>query len=420
MKIATDVAAHEILRFAGFANPSASLPGRSVNTRRGPAYVYEPQGMPSGTVDEAACRKAGLTFDGVTRKATLWVDAEITLDALNGRLAALGAPTLDAQAAQALDSEIEARKERARLAVPKRWASFLARPQDILVLDTETTSLQQPEAIHVSLVRTDGSVVVDALVMPQGEIDPGAASVHGHTKESLAQAGAKDYREVHPMLFNALHNAKGVIGWNVEFDCEALRNTAEIHIQKLPEFNSHCVMRDYALLRPGERYRLVDAMQAAGIAKTQSHSSLDDCRSVIGVMQAFTQTSNLEILTVRIPYPVSANKLYVVRNREQVKPGQPDVALSKEGKDFRDGVRAALGEDFVQFREGQRLLFHMVLHAPKDGRKHDVDNTLKSALDALERAGAFPDDEAVDELQVQRGEEVDGPGYADIQIRRLA
>jgi crossover junction endodeoxyribonuclease RusA len=49
-----------------------------------------------------------------------------------------------------------------------------------------------------------------------------------------------------------------------------------------------------------------------------------------------------------------------------------------------------------------RLMVTIRLFAPTR-RAYDVDNRIKALLDALQHAGCFADDEAIDELQVARG-----------------
>ena len=55
---------------------------------------------------------------------------------------------------------------------------------------------------------------------------------------------------------------------------------------------------------------------------------------------------------------------------------------------------------------------------PPDRRIRDIDNCIKSALDALVQGGAFNDDSQIDVLIVQRGEIVKG-GRAKINLKVL-
>lgn len=64
-----------------------------------------------------------------------------------------------------------------------------------------------------------------------------------------------------------------------------------------------------------------------------------------------------------------------------------------------------------------RLSVHITLHAPNH-RKYDIDGRLKSLLDALQDAGVYPDDEAVDHLVVMRGDIIKG-GKVFVRIMKL-
>jgi crossover junction endodeoxyribonuclease RusA len=55
---------------------------------------------------------------------------------------------------------------------------------------------------------------------------------------------------------------------------------------------------------------------------------------------------------------------------------------------------------------------------PPDKRIRDLDNNLKSLIDAVCQAGVFDDDEQIDVLMVQRGEIVKG-GRAIVMIETL-
>jgi len=65
----------------------------------------------------------------------------------------------------------------------------------------------------------------------------------------------------------------------------------------------------------------------------------------------------------------------------------------------------------------ERLQIEITLYPP-DKRIRDIDNSIKSCLDALVQAGAFDDDSQIDILIVQRGEIVKG-GKAKIVLKKL-
>lgn len=71
----------------------------------------------------------------------------------------------------------------------------------------------------------------------------------------------------------------------------------------------------------------------------------------------------------------------------------------------------------VPLRLKGRLAVHIELIAPTR-RKFDIDNRIKSALDALMHAGVFIDDEQIDELRVKRLH-VEAPGACDVTVTEL-
>ena len=69
-------------------------------------------------------------------------------------------------------------------------------------------------------------------------------------------------------------------------------------------------------------------------------------------------------------------------------------------------VMDAVNEAGIQPLEG-RLAVHIALFPP-DRRKRDVDNVLKSLLDACEHAGCYENDSQIDELHVIRQDIIKG------------
>ena len=86
--------------------------------------------------------------------------------------------------------------------------------------------------------------------------------------------------------------------------------------------------------------------------------------------------------------------------------------LKKSGHEFRRIVSEAV-QDAKARAEG-RLAVFIALYAPTR-RSYDIDNRIKSTLDALQCAGVFDDDEQVDVLWVVRREVVKG-GMAKVVI----
>ena len=79
-------------------------------------------------------------------------------------------------------------------------------------------------------------------------------------------------------------------------------------------------------------------------------------------------------------------------------------------------VMDAVNEAGIQPLEG-RLAVHIALFPP-DKRKRDVDNVLKSLLDACEHAGCYENDNQIDELHVIRQEIIKG-GACTIVILQI-
>jgi crossover junction endodeoxyribonuclease RusA len=90
--------------------------------------------------------------------------------------------------------------------------------------------------------------------------------------------------------------------------------------------------------------------------------------------------------------------------------------LGKKGKEFREAVFLCV----LNARKGPlngRLEVKVYLYPP-DKRKRDVDNVLKSLLDALVHARVYENDSQIDKLYVERMEVVKG-GSCEVTIDQL-
>lgn len=75
--------------------------------------------------------------------------------------------------------------------------------------------------------------------------------------------------------------------------------------------------------------------------------------------------------------------------------------ISLEGSVYRETVFWSTTKHRSQFKPEDRLSVHIEAYPP-DKRKRDLDNILKSLLDALQHAGIYKDDSQIDRLSIAR------------------
>lgn len=111
---------------------------------------------------------------------------------------------------------------------------------EFYTLDTETTGLgDDDQVIQVSIVRNDGTVMLDTLIYTHKEISPDAFEVHGISQECLE--GAPRYPDVHEKIKNIITD-KEVIYYNSDFDKRLLRQTQKLYdLNEIPH-RSDCLM----------------------------------------------------------------------------------------------------------------------------------------------------------------------------------
>lgn len=98
--------------------------------------------------------------------------------------------------------------------------------------------------------------------------------------------------------------------------------------------------------------------------------------------------------TITLPWPPSVNHYWRMwRGR---------MLVSREGRAYREDVCALLaGGGFRKPPPGARIALCMDAFPP-DRRRRDLDNLLKSVVDALEHAGLYADDSQIDLLVTRR------------------
>lgn len=112
-------------------------------------------------------------------------------------------------------------------------------------------------------------------------------------------------------------------------------------------------------------------------------------------------------IQLQLPYPPSVNHYWGQAGNHRF--------IGKKGKEFRAQVMDAVNEAGIQPLEG-RLAVHIALFPP-DKRKRDIDNVLKSLLDACEHAGCYENDSQIDELHITRRDIIKGGACTIIIIQ---
>ena len=114
------------------------------------------------------------------------------------------------------------------------------------------------------------------------------------------------------------------------------------------------------------------------------------------------------MIELNLPYPPSVNHYWgQMGNRRFV---------GKAGVLFRQEVKI-MALKRTQSLYNERLSVKVYLHPP-DKRKRDIDNVLKSLLDAMEHANVYENDSQIDKLCITRMEVAAG-GYCEVTISQL-
>lgn len=112
------------------------------------------------------------------------------------------------------------------------------------------------------------------------------------------------------------------------------------------------------------------------------------------------------MLKLILPYPPSVNTYWGFRGSHRY--------LTDKAKLFKQEVWVAYINSKHKGFGSERLSIAISLHAP-DKRIRDIDNVIKSLLDALCQAGAFIDDSQVDRLFISRDSIIKG-GQCEVVI----
>lgn len=111
-------------------------------------------------------------------------------------------------------------------------------------------------------------------------------------------------------------------------------------------------------------------------------------------------------MIVELPYPPSVNTYWRANGKRRF--------ISKEGVLFKTAVHAICVRDKIKSFGDKRLNVNIYIH-PRSKRRFDLDNCLKSILDALMAANVYDDDSQIDVLSISRSDPIkDGKAVVSI------
>lgn len=164
----------------------------------------------------------------------------------------------------------------------ENWArSVLDRPNDYVILDTETTGFRSGDrVIEIGIINLFGATLLDSCIFTNAPISPGAYQIHKISNYGLKDAPKFD--EIYPKIIS-LVQGKTILIYNSAFDIRMLRQTAaDFNLQFPIDGQSvDCVMLKYAAWVGEYRRGSFKWQKLVG----GDHSAVGDCKATLAYLQ---------------------------------------------------------------------------------------------------------------------------------------
>lgn len=175
---------------------------------------------------------------------------------------------------------------------------FLAmlREGNYVILDTETTGLNDAEICQIGIVDGSGAVLIDTFVKPLAQIPSRATAIHGITNSMVkdAPSWADVSAQVVPLL-----DGRDVIAYNAVFDRKMMHQSAQAWGLPKVDWKTFsrwwCAMEAFSELygesnsyrRGGFKYQsLKTAAAHYRVPVERAHTALADCMTTLAVVRA--------------------------------------------------------------------------------------------------------------------------------------
>ncbi|MBX3082799.1 MAG: 3'-5' exonuclease [Anaerolineae bacterium] len=158
--------------------------------------------------------------------------------------------------------------------------------QPYVILDTETTGLEDGEIVQIAIISSDRQPLLETLVKPVNPIPDGARRIHGISDEMVASAPS--WRAIRDQVISII-TGQNVVIYNAIYDRKMMHRSDEY--AQLPRMDYkqfatfHCAMLAYAefwgdwnsYFRSYRWQKLSDAARQQHIQVIDAHTALGDC-----------------------------------------------------------------------------------------------------------------------------------------------
>lgn len=168
----------------------------------------------------------------------------------------------------------------------------IIRTGNFLVLDTETTGLEQGEVVQICVIDSAGTPLMNTLVKPVEPIPPSTTRIHGITNQMVATAPR--FADVVDDLRRII-NGQQVVVYNAVYDRRMLHQSAEAARIEKTDWKGisrwWCAMEgfaevygDYNSYRRSYRWqKLAVAARYYNLPLVDEHTALGDCLTTLAV-----------------------------------------------------------------------------------------------------------------------------------------
>lgn len=181
------------------------------------------------------------------------------------------------------------------------WAREQLTQNDLVIVDTETTGIDDAEIVEIAIIDRLGEMLLDTLIKPSIPIPAEVTDIHGISDEMVADAPS--FPEVYPCIDAALKD-KRVFIYNSAFDIKILNYCCKLHGLPILNLNkrSECLMEWAAQWGGDWSYYYKDykyfPLPGGG------HRALEDCLAALDCLKKMAADSD----QINCPVPIPQKK----------------------------------------------------------------------------------------------------------------